>query len=164
MGIRRLIFVAVICFSSASALPADAPDLQYHIMADWQLGLRFGVEAPLSARFSARGDLGLSMLGLILGDALLGVSLVDPEAPVDVQVLLGVPNAGAPVTFAGAMVSLGGALRPSVRVGECCRLGLRIGAGYPFFFEPGRPVVRETNLPLGLWPDAGIDITWRSPG
>ena len=148
----------------ASVLPADAPDIQYHVMADWQLGVRFGVEAPLSARLSARADLGISMFGLITGDALLGVALVEPSGPAAVLLLLGVPNAGAPVTFAGAMMSVGGTIQPSVRVGERCRLGLRIGAGFPFFFEANRPVVRETNLPLGLWPDAGIDVAWRPSG
>lgn len=87
--------------------------------------------------------------------------VLDPSVPVNVQILLGVPNAAAAMTLAGAMVSVGGTLRPSVEVGTRCRLGIRIGAGFPVFLERDRPVVRETNLPLGLWPDAGIDIAWR---
>lgn len=161
MGARRFIAVLVLFLGSVSGVLADSRHMQYHVTADWQLGVRFGVEAPLSPRLSARGDLGLSMLGLILGDALVGVSLFDPSAPVNVQILIGVPNAAAAMTLAGAMASVGGTLRPSVEVGTRCRLGIRIGAGFPFFFERDRPVVRETNLPLGLWPDAGIDITWR---
>jgi hypothetical protein len=166
MDARRLICVALWWFVLVVAVCAQSPGreprvVRYHAMADWQLGTRVGAEVFLAPRVSIRADGGVSIFGLVLADALLGVSLADPEAPVAMQLLLGVPNAGTPVTFAGAMVSVGGTLHPSVRLGECCRLGVRLGAGFPFFFERDRPIIRETRLPLGLWPDAGVDLTWR---
>lgn len=128
------------------------------ITGDWQLAIRIGGETKPEDTFRYKGDLGLSVLGLIIGDAMLVVPLLPPEDSWKLDLLLGVPNAAAPVSLAGAMVSTG----LSCRIGYTLRSGnilsLRLGAGFPFFFEEDRRIIRETKLPLGLWPDVGLEF------
>ncbi len=128
------------------------------ITADWALSLRLGAETELGNRTRLKGDFGASLLGLVVADALLVVPLMEPAEPWNLDLLLGIPNAAAPVTFAGGMVSVGGSIRVGRRLRTGNRLSLRLGGGYPFFFEPNRPVMRDTNLPLNLWPDIGLEL------
>lgn len=149
--------VGLIVLISLSCLPVWGETLT----ADWQLALRIGGETEHQGPVRYKGDLGISLLGLIVGDVLLVVPLLPPEDSWKLDLLFGVPNAAAPVTMEGAMVSTG----LSCRIGHTLRSGnilsLRLGAGFPFFFEEGRPIIRETQVPLGLWPDIGVEFRRR---
>ena len=140
----------------------SAPSL--NAMVDWQFSARIGVEKPVAEFLSVKGDLGVSVFGVLLADALLVVHTTRWKEGPRVDILVGVPNAGAPVTFEGAMVSVGASIRPSLPWGETRRIGFRIGAGYPFFFERDKPIIRDIRMPLAVWPDAGIEIAWQPEG
>jgi hypothetical protein len=133
-------------------------------MVDWQFSVRLGVEKPVAEFLSVKGDLGVSVFGVLVADALLVVHTTRWKEGPRVDILVGVPNAGAPVTFEGAMVSVGASIRPSLPWGDTRRIGFRIGAGYPFFFERDKPIIRDIRMPLEVWPDAGVEIAWQPRG
>lgn len=143
------------CLLLILALPCSIPGLS--ITADWTLGVRLGEETELCdwARFKV--DIGASLFGLVVADALLVLPLIEPKQFWNVDLLIGIPNAATPVTFPGGMFSIGASVRIGCRMPSKHRLSLRIGAGYPFFLEPGRPVIRDTNLPVDFWPDLALE-------
>ena len=71
----------------------------------------------------------------------------------------GIPNIAAPVTFDGMMISLGGALEIMRTIGDSVRVGVIVGAGFPFFFEEGGDVIRDISFPLDLWPEAALVLS-----
>lgn len=153
MGRRILVLELLFLLGSfqVSALPVD-------VTVDWQLSLRIGTERPVGERVDFRYDAGISCLGLVVFDVLVVKPIWQPAEGPRLDLIAGVPNAGFPVNLTGAMVSVGGGCRLGWQVSRERWLSLRLGAGYPFFFEPGKPVVRDVHFPLGLWPDLALEF------
>lgn len=126
---------------------------------DWTLGVRFGIERVVRPRLGLRGDMGLSALGQMIAlDALAFVDFIPDSQGLGLRAYVGIPNLSAAITFRGAMVSFGGALAAGWRVGTRSRMEIRIGGGFPLFFEKDEEIVRDIDFPLQIWPDAALSL------
>ncbi|MBN2860661.1 MAG: hypothetical protein JXK93_10405 [Sphaerochaetaceae bacterium] len=156
---NRIIIVTLVLSVLIPVVSADA--LEYSIGVDWQLSAQVGVMSHLSDRISLQGALGVSMMGLIAAEAFAAYRLPLFDPPWSTYVLLGIPNFLIVPTLEGAMLSLGGAFDVERDLSDSFALHLKLGAGYPFFFEEGRDTVRDTLFPLGLWPEASLVMYYR---
>jgi len=66
-----------------------------------------------------------------------------------------------PVGEPAFMLSPGVSILIRRKVSKRSNIELRIGEGFPLFFEKGKKVIRDINLPLGLWPDFNIGISFK---
>ena len=151
---RKAIIYACLFVFAVSGIYAG--DLQFTVSVDWQLSIQGGVEYRSTTGFGVKADLGISVMGLITADLYGMYFFTDPDDPWQIAVAAGIPNIGAPVTFEGIMVSLGGAVEVKRAVSESIQIGAIVGAGFPFFFEEGTDVIRDTSFPLDLWPEAAL--------
>jgi hypothetical protein len=150
----------VILLVAALAPPARSCETRIHLSADWMAGVRGGIEHRGDPGIGVQADLGITPFGLFTADLFFALDLLEPETPYRFDLLLGVPNAAMPVTTIRAgMVSLGGSLRFGFDLTETVGLSFRLGAGFPFFFEEDKDVIRDT--PMTLWPDVCVAITFR---
>jgi hypothetical protein len=135
-----------------------AGDLRITIRADWMFTLRAGIEYRFGRYFGIQTDIGTNTQ--IVAVDICGVVYALPsESPWQVNLLLGIPNAGMPLTFGAGFVSIGGAVGIGYRLESGMGLDFRLGEGFPFFFEEGKEVIRDISFPLNLWPDLAIGIS-----
>lgn len=159
---RRTILLAatVVTLLVAVAPRAQGSQTRIHLSADWMAGVRGGIEHRGDPGIGMQADLGITPFGLFTADLFFALDLLEPENPYRFDLLLGVPNAAMPVTTIRAgMVSLGGSLRFGFDLTETVGLSFRLGAGFPFFFEEDKDIIRDTHLPL--WPDVCVAVTFR---
>jgi len=143
---------------AAAPLPSAAGDTLVCLNLDWMLSVRGGVEHRLDSRLGFKGDLGVSVMGLLAADAFIVAYFLPPESSFRLNLLIGVPNAGAPLTFNAAMISFGFSLQFGFHLSENVLMDIRIGAGFPLFFEADKEVVRDLPFPMDLWPDFTISV------
>ncbi len=144
--------------AAAAPRPAPASDTLVCLNLDWMLSIRGGIEHRFHPHLGVKGDLGVSVMGLLAADAFLVVYTLPPESSFRLNLLLGVPNTGAPLTFSAAMVSFGGSILFGFHLTENVIMDIRLGAGFPLFFEEGKKTIRDINFPLDLWPDLTISV------
>jgi hypothetical protein len=151
----------------ASGLCASASQLSVCAALDTTLGLRAGVEYSFHPRMGVKADLGASIFGMFLADAFYVFYLLPDRRRLQVDLLVGVPTVAMTMTFAGAMISLGASLKAGWPLGGAFSLELRVGGGFPLFFEPGKETVRPVRFPWfipRLWPDLALGIRYALPG
>ena len=155
--------ILVLCLIAAAGSAAWGGGVLLCLSLDWMLSLRLGVEVPLAPWFALRTDWGGSLYGTIVGDLLAVLHAMPPASPLRIALLVGVPNASiVPICPPAGMVSFGGAILAGYRVTERIGIDVRVGAGFPLFFEEDRPMIRELPaFPLGLWPDVTLSAFLR---
>ncbi len=153
--------IMIILFLAGILYPLTAGETSYSLAIDWQLSVQGGIEHRFNDSIGIEGSLGASLTGLIAAECYLlyDASLL-PDPWFD-MFLIGIPNFFLVPTFEGAMLSLGGAAEAGRMLGDTLALSLRAGAGFPIFFEGGGVTVRDTNFPLGIWPEVSILLSFR---
>jgi hypothetical protein len=135
-----------------------ADDTLVCLNLDWMLSVRGGLEHRLDSRLGFKGDLGVSIMGLLTADAFFVAYFLPPESNFRLNLLIGVPNAGVPLSFTAGMVSFGGSIQFGFHLTENVLMDIRLGAGFPLFFEEDKDVIRDIPFPLDLWPDFTISV------
>ncbi len=146
---------------------ASASQLSVCAAVDATLGLRAGVEYAFHPHMGVKADLGASIFGMFLADAFYVFYLLPDWRRLQINLLVGIPTAGATMTFAGGMISLGASLLAGWPLGGAFSLELRVGGGFPLFFEPGKETVRPVRFPWfipRLWPDLALGVRYALPG
>jgi hypothetical protein len=128
---------------------------------DWTVGSRAGLEVMFDPLIGWKADLGMSPFGLITADAFCLFRFLSPDDPFRLNLLLGIPNMSVLYTFDAGMVSLGASIEGGYWFNHRVSMNMRIGAGYPFFFEKDSKVIRDIQFPFNLWPDFTVSITVR---
>ena len=156
MGNMRTVYIiALILFTCTTVFSGTNP----HIFTlDWQIGVQYGTEWRFGRFNGAKVDAGISLMGLIIADSYYVFYLRDEEEPVQVSLLAGITNVAVPISFNAGMVAVGGSVLTSITLSERLNLDLKIGAGFPVFFEKNKDSIRDISFPLNLWPDAGISL------
>jgi hypothetical protein len=152
---KLLYTIILITILTSTLFARNSPHI---ITADWQAALLYGSEWRV-ARFSGvKLDAGASVMGLIIADAYYVFYLLPEEKKVQLSILSGISNSSVLYNFSAAMVAPGAALLTSFKLSDRICLDLKLGAGFPLFFEKDKDIVRDISFPLDLWPDAGISI------
>ncbi len=133
-------------------------ELALQVGLDWMLGARAGVECLFAPRFGVQTHVGGSIAGSINSDLFLLYEIYSPSPRFSLRVLAGVPNAVFPIGANAFMVSLGGAAEALWRFKRGLGFSVRIGEGYPFFFENLQYNGKGVAYPLGLWPDLFLSL------
>ena len=108
---RKSAFLAFLLVAlCAVSRPVPASDTLVCVNLDWMLSVRGGIEHRFHPHLGVKGDLGVSLMGLVAADAFLVVYILPPESSWRLNLLLGVPNTAVPMTFNAAMVSFGGSI------------------------------------------------------
>jgi hypothetical protein len=156
MRIAVLLCTCLLVVLAAADVRAEegAFSSRMYVSSTWMFDARIGLEEPLTGRLAAQWDMGFSIMGMATCNLFAVFHILDPASALNLALMVGVPNAGFVLSFDGAMVSLGGAVRLGWWITESFCLYLRVGAGYPFFFEEGKDVIRDTHMTV--WPDAVI--------
>lgn len=154
---KKIIFIVCLLFIFSQALSADI--FYATVSLDWMLSMRIGIEYRFLPILGFRTDIGASILGMLVGDVFFVFYLFPEQDNFQLNIMLGVPNAGMPFTFNTGMISLGASLAVGWRFSKFFSMHLHIGAGFPLFFEQGRDMIRDINYPLGLWPDLGLGFS-----
>jgi hypothetical protein len=151
--IACLVLLLVLCISSAGA------DCLLSVSCDPFLGVRLGVESRFRPNMGLRVDAGAAFYGVLLADAFYLFYLLPEDHRFRLNLLIGIPTASTPITFEGAMVSLGISLAAGYRFTDIFSMDLRLGAGFPIFFERGKEVIRSVYL----WPDIVLSANFILP-
>lgn len=125
---------------------------------DWQMSIRAGIEHRFNPRFGLKSDAGIGIPGIIVVDAFGVVYLLPESSPWELNICAGIPNAGIPIGATAAMASFGASLLTRREFTERISADLRIGAGFPLFFEKDKDMIRDISFPFDLWPDLAFEI------
>ena len=140
-----LFFLLVNAFSFSS-------EFLITVSVDWSLGIRGGVEYRFNRYSGIKGDIGISMLMVPAADLFYVVYLMPEDNKLRLNLLFGVPdiltqfhlNPFKPYL----LTSLGGSFLIGYRFNECISTDIRLGGGFPLFFEENEPIVRPFPIPL----------------
>jgi hypothetical protein len=155
MRIRGIVFLILF---AAAVFSAAGTDLSITVSVDWMLSIQGGIEYRCSDYFGFKADLGISVMGLAVADLFGVIHVTPPDNPWQLQVLLGIPAMGVPLTIWAPMISFGGAVGVGHNFSDTLGLELFLGAGFPLFFEEGKEMIRDIHYPLNLWPEAGLSL------
>ncbi|MBA7474407.1 hypothetical protein ES707_09759 [subsurface metagenome] len=136
-------------------------ELYYSAALEWGLALQAGFEYRGSGFTGVKADLGLSLFGLLVCDFFTVIYLLPRDNPFRLNLLAGIPTAAVPLSFNAAMVSFGGSVVLGYNLSDYLSLDLRLGAGFPLFFEKDKEMIRDIGFPLELWPDAVISLNFK---
>jgi hypothetical protein len=143
------------------AAPATASEFHISGCLDWAVGSRAGLEYYVDPGFAWKADIGMQPFGLIIADAFGVIGLLPYAHRFRLNLLVGIPYAGMPIGYPGGMVAFGGSVEVGWWANHRVSLNLRIGGGFPLFFERGEDMIRDTQFPLNLWPDFVFSLTVR---
>jgi len=138
-----------------------ASDNMVCVSLDLQLCIRGGIEHRFNHRLGIKSDIGISPFGIATADGLLVVYLLPEKYRWELNICAGILTLSAPVNFKGAMLSFGGSLLTRFKISEKVGIDLRIGEGYPLFFEKDKDIIRDARFPLNLWPDLVLGVSFR---
>ena len=147
--------LSLVCLFLMMVAVAFGGDLRITIRADWMFTLRAGIEYRFGRYFGIKTGVGTNTQMLAV-DACGVFYAMGPESPWQFNLLVGIPNAGMPMTFDSGFVSVGGSVAIDYRFENDFGLDFRVGEGFPFFFENGKDVIRDISFPLNLWPDVAL--------
>ena len=128
---------------------------------NWQLGLMCGIEHKFNSRIGVKSDIGLAVPGIIFTDALLVIYLLPEGHRCQLNICSGVLTAAVPLGARAAMLSLGATLLGRYHITERRSIDLRLGEGFPLFFEKDKDIIRDIHFPFGLWPDIAIGMSFK---
>jgi hypothetical protein len=155
---KILILLILLCIISSAAVYGS--DFNFTISVDWQMSVQGGVEYRFNDYLGMKADLGVSIMGLLNFDLFAMIDTIPEDNPWRLSLLLGVPNLLVPLTFNAAMVSLGGAVVVGRQLSDTVQLNLRIGSGFPLFFESEKEMIRDITFPFGLWPECVLELSF----
>ena len=156
---KKLILLILFLFLVVNA--GFGEDNLFSINLNWQLGIRFGYEYNFNSRVGLKTDAGIGIPGIIMVDMFITTRIFNPNPPWQFILCGGIPNILMPVGEPAFMLSPGVSILIRRKVSKRSNIELRIGEGFPLFFEKGKKVIRDINLPLGLWPDFNIGISFK---
>ena len=156
----KKILILLILLSIISSAAVYGSDLSFTISVDWQMSVQGGVEYRFNDYFGMKADLGVSIMGLLNFDLFAMIDTIPEDNPWRLSLLLGVPNLLVPLTFNAAMVSLGGAVEVGRQLSDAVQLNLRVGTGFPLFFESEKEMIRDIDFPFGLWPECVLEFSF----
>ena len=133
-------------------------ELALQVGIDWMLGARAGVECLFGPRLGLQTHVGASIARSIDGDLFFLYEIYSPSPRFSLRLLGGLPNVIFPLGANAVMVSFGGAAEALWRFKRGIGLAVRIGEGYPFYFENWQYTGSGVAFPLGLWPDLFISL------
>lgn len=148
-----------------TAVPVIAADTLLSVSCDMLLGIRLGLESRFTNNRGVKADVGAAFSGLFTADAFYVIYLLPEDHRYRLNLLLGMPTAAAPMTFEAVMVSFGASLAGGYHFTDNFSMDLRLGAGFPLFFEPGKKVIRPVRvlfIPY-LWPDLTLGFNFALP-
>lgn len=151
---KRMLLCAVLALTICCS--ASASDRIISLSCDMFLGIRLGAEYRFHPCMGVRADIGGTFYGLLLADAFYVFYLLPADHRLRLNLLLGVPNASAPITLSEAMISCGASVAAGYRFTDVLSLDLRLGAGFPLFFGQGKDLIRPVKIAFfvpNLWPD-----------
>ena len=154
---RILILLLLVSFTEKSF----STDNLLCLSLDWQVSIRCGIEHKFNRPLGIKGDAGLSLFGTLVADAFLVVYLLPEKYRWQVNICAGMPNASIPLTFNAAMVSFGGSILTRCKITDKVSIDLRVGEGFPLFFEKDKDIIRDINFPFDLWPDFTLGVSFR---
>ena len=128
---------------------------------EWAFALQAGFEYRGSDFTGVKADLGLSLFGVLVWDFFAVIYLFPQDNPFRLNLLAGIPTAAVPLSFNAAMVSFGGSVVLGYSLSDSLFLDLRLGAGFPLFFEKDKEMIRDIHFPLDLWPDVVISLNFK---
>ena len=158
---KILILLILLFFISSAAVYGS--DLSFTISVDWQMSVQGGVEYRFNDYFGIKADLGVSFMGLLNFDLFAMIDTIPLDNPWRLSLLIGVPNLLVPLTFNAAMLSLGGAVLAGRQLTDTIQLNLRIGTGFPLFFEREKELIRDITFPFDLWPECVLEFSFPEP-
>jgi len=156
---KKIIFILLLLFTVTEK--SFSSDNMICLSMDWQLSIRAGIEHKFNHRLGIKSDIGISFFGLLGADALLVIYLLPEKYRWELNICAGIPSFSAPVTFEGAMISFGGSLLTRCKINEKVSIDLRIGEGFPLFFEKDKDIIRDIHFPLDLWPDFVLGVSFK---
>ncbi len=156
---KKRIFILFLLFTVAAK--SFSSDNLICVSLDLHFSIRGGIEHKFNHRLGIKSDIGISFFGLLNADALLVVYLLPEKYRWELNICAGILNIATTIPFEGAMISLGGSLLTRFKINEKVSLDLRIGGGFPLFFEKNEDIIRDSNFPLGLWPDFVLGVSFR---
>lgn len=127
----------------------------------WMAELRAGGEYLFLPRLGLQAHVGASIASAMTADAFLVWRMSNAPGRASVRLLIGVPNALLPFGVNELMVSLGAAVEGRLWLSRRVGLSVRMGEGYPLFYENGAFVSKSLRYPLGLWPDFFVFVWLR---
>jgi len=162
---KNLVVLTILALILVSSVPVMAADTLFSVSCDMFLGIRLGLESRFTDNRGVKADVGAAFYGLLLADCFYVIYLLPEDHRFRLNLLLGVPTASAPVTFEAAMVSFGASMAGGYRFTENFSMDLRLGAGFPLFFEPGKDVIRPVRIIFipYLWPDIALGFNFALP-
>jgi hypothetical protein len=157
---KIIFFLLILLFCS---LPnAFSGEFSFSLNLSWELSLRCGFEYRIYRFLGIAAHGGFAFYGLISADAAVVFYFFQPASPVQINICAGIPNASfvPDPSYPACMISVGASLLAGYRFAETYVVYIKIGGGFPFFFEEDKDIIRDIKFPLGLWPDfvLGINI------
>jgi hypothetical protein len=153
---RRIVLLCVVLFGIT--LQATGKSVSYRVGIDWQMSVQCGIAYRVSEHIALDAGLGVSPMGLVTTECLVAYATELCTPPWALSLLFGIPNFNVPFTFDALMISIGSALEVSRKISSSYELALRIGAGFPLFFEHDKPMVRDIQFPLDIWPELSLSM------
>jgi len=156
---KKIIFLALFLFLIINT--GFGEDNLFCINLNWQLGIRFGYEYNFNNHIGIKTGIGVGIPGIIMAEAFLTVKTFCDNPLWQFTICSGIPNIMMPIGTWALMISPGVSVLIRRKISENLNINLRIGEGFPLFFEKGKDVIRDVNLPLGLWPDLNIGVSFK---
>jgi hypothetical protein len=140
----------------------EAEGARHRISAglDWMIGERIGMEYSLSDDVGIEGHVGMSLMGIMTADLMASFRLFSWDSRFQLDLVAGIPNFGWPTSWNAFMVSFGGGARVGFKIGHNLCLFIRLGLGFPVFYEHGKDVIRG----MKIWPDFVVGFSVPVPG
>lgn len=162
MCIKKILFLLTLILLIIGSTAVYGSELCFTVSVDWQMSVQGGVEYRFNEYFGMKADLGVSIMGLLNLDLFAMIDILPEDNPWRLCVLAGVPNFLVPLTFNAAMISFGGAVLVGRQLSDTLWIDLRVGAGFPLFFESGsdKEMIRDIQFPFNLWPECVLEFNF----
>ena len=154
-------FLLLFLFLALTSTGVFSDELYLSATLDWAFALQAGFEYRGPGFTGVKADLGVSLFGLLVWDLFTVIYLLPRDNPFRLNLLVGIPTAAIPLSFNAAMVSFGGSVVLGYNLSDSVSLDLRLGAGFPLFFEKDKEMIRDIHFPLDLWPDGAISLNFK---
>jgi len=156
---KKLIFLIILLLLLTHA--GFGEDNLFSINLNWQLGIRCGYEYNFNNILGLKADAGVGIPGIIMADVFFTTRIFTNNPHWQFIICSGIPNILMPIGTLAFMVSPGLSVLIRRKISERLNIDLRIGEGFPLFFEKGKKIIRDVDLPLGLWPDLNVGVSFK---
>ena len=157
---RKILFILLFILGLSINPTFSSADF-FSINLNWQLGIRFGFEHHFSSQVGFKADAGLAVPGIITADGFILFYTHCLNEKWQISICPGISNILIPIGANAGMISPGVSIMIRHRLSKKMNLEFRFGEGFPLFFESRKKVIRDINMPFGLWPDLSIGISWK---